>query len=217
MSLCTIIGVGPGIGLSVAKKFAREGFDIALVSRDEEKMKKYAREFTLKGTKARGFTADAGYFDSLRMKFSQIESWMGHTDVLVYNTAIVAKSSPTSITGEEFMAELQADIGGAFVAVQQILPSMERKGNGTLLFTGGGFAHDPSPRFTALSAGKAGLWNLCMNLAKEYEPKGIHVATVSVYGKVAPNTAYDPDKIAGEFWRLYSQPKEEWEREIHIR
>jgi hypothetical protein len=51
-------------------------------------------------------------------------------------------------------------------------------------------------------------------LAKEYGPAGVHVATVTVAGAVAPGTAYDPDDIAERYWQLHAQPPEAWEREV---
>jgi NAD(P)-dependent dehydrogenase (short-subunit alcohol dehydrogenase family) len=65
-----------------------------------------------------------------------------------------------------------------------------------------------------LSLGKAGVRALTALLAKSYEPAGIHVATVTVAGYVAPGTAFDPNGIAEHYWSLHSQPAGAWEREI---
>ncbi len=54
-------------------------------------------------------------------------------------------------------------------------------------------------------------------LAKEYGPQGIHVATVTVGGAVAPGTAFDPDDIAEQYWRLHTQPEAAWELEVDYR
>ena len=56
-----------------------------------------------------------------------------------------------------------------------------------------------------------------MLLAQEYEPPGIHVGVVSIYGKIQRGTKYDPDLIAEEYWRLHAQSKEKWEQEVHLR
>jgi hypothetical protein len=73
---------------------------------------------------------------------------------------------------------------------------------------------EPLPDVTSLSLGKAGVRALADLLARAYEPLGIHVATVTVAGTVAPGSAFDPDEIAEEYWRLHAQPAGSWEREV---
>ena len=69
---------------------------------------------------------------------------------------------------------------------------------------------------TSLSLGKAGVRALTELLARAYGPAGVHVATVTVAGTVAPDSAFDPDEIAEEFWRLHVQPAGSWEHEVAL-
>ncbi len=216
MSLCTIVGMGPGMGLSIAKRFAREDYDIAMISRNQDHLHNYCTILEKSyDIFASSFVADAGNFDKLEFAFKKIKQKIGSTEVLVYNAAVLEKTI-SSLSAEEFMDHLRVNVGGAILSTQQVLPEMEKNGIGTILFTGGGFAHEPNLNYVSLSAGKAALWNYAMNLAQEYEPKGIHVAVVSVFGKVAPRTKYDPDLIAQKYWELHTQPREKWEREVRI-
>jgi len=89
---------------------------------------------------------------------------------------------------------------------------MAQAGHGTILITGG--MPDPVPDVTSLSLGKAGVRALAELLARAYEPSGVHVATITVAGAVAPGSAFDPDEIANEYWRVHTQPAGEWEREV---
>ena len=89
---------------------------------------------------------------------------------------------------------------------------MTEVGAGTILITGG--MPEPIPEVTSLSLGKAGVRALTELLARAYEPAGVHVATVTVAGAVAPGTAFDPDEIAEEYWRLHAQPAGSWERQV---
>ncbi|MET8339748.1 hypothetical protein ABZV14_40825 [Streptosporangium canum] len=73
---------------------------------------------------------------------------------------------------------------------------------------------EPESRYVSLSLGKAGVRVLVPLLDKEYGPSGVHVATVTVAGAVAPGTAFDPDDIAERYWRLHTQPRQRWEREV---
>jgi len=72
----------------------------------------------------------------------------------------------------------------------------------------------PVPDVTSLSLGKAGVRALTELLATRFGPSGVHVATVTVAGAVAPGTAFDPDDIAELYWRLHAQPADAWEREV---
>ena len=217
MSLCTIVGMGPGIGLSVAKRFAREGFDIAMVARNLGSLLNYSVKLGESyDANAYGFVADAGNFGELESTFKRIQQKCGATDILIYNAAVLEKTN-SLLSTEKLMNHYQINVGGAMVSVNQVLPEMLKKRDGIILFTGGGFAHEPNQDYYALSMGKAALLNYGHNLAQEYEPKGIHVAVVSVFGKVAPRTRYDSDLIAEKYWELHTQPRDKWEREVQIR
>jgi len=73
---------------------------------------------------------------------------------------------------------------------------------------------EPKPEYVSLSLGKAGVQALVKLLDKQYGPAGVHVATVTVDGPVAPGTAFDPDDIAERYWRLHTQPRHQWDREF---
>ena len=91
---------------------------------------------------------------------------------------------------------------------------MRAAGRGTMVLTGGGLAHEPMAGATALSIGKAGLRSLTFCLAQELAPEGIHVATVTVCGRVEPGTHFDPDRIADEYWKLHTEPAAAWTTEV---
>lgn len=58
------------------------------------------------------------------------------------------------------------------------------------------------------------MWALVTMLDNQYRSPGVHVATVTVAGPIAPGTAFDPDDIAEHHWDLHSQPRHEWDREV---
>ena len=83
---------------------------------------------------------------------------------------------------------------------------------GSFIITGG--MPEPEPAYVSLSLGKAGVRALVTLLDKEYGASGVHVATVTIAGEVAPGTAFDPGDIAEHYWRLHTQPPEHWEHEV---
>ena len=131
---------------------------------------------------------------------------------MVYNAAIIRRDSPGELSTEAHLAASAVNVVGALTAAAHVAPAMARRGGGSIIITGG--MPEPDPRYVSLSLGKAGVRALVALLDKEYGPAGVHVATVTVAGAVAPGTAFDPDDIAEHYWRLHTQPRYQWEREI---
>ncbi len=104
------------------------------------------------------------------------------------------------------------NVVGAITAAAHLLPRMVEAGKGTYVITGG--MPTPVPEVASLSLGKAGVRALTELLDKQFGSSGVHVATVTVGGTVAPGTAFDPDDIAEHYWRLDQQPPGSWEREV---
>jgi NAD(P)-dependent dehydrogenase (short-subunit alcohol dehydrogenase family) len=212
-NVAVIVGVGPGIGLAVARKFAQEGFRVALVARDLEKTKGYADQFRSDGLEAHALKGDAAQPGSLETAMNAVESELGAPNVLVYNAAAFNPGVPSSLTRDVLLSGFTINVVGALEATNAVLDSMKKNASGTVLFTGGGVALNPYKDYASLGIGKAGIRSLAFAYAQELGPDGIHVATVTVAGSVKPGTPFDPDKIAAHYWRLHTQEKSAWETE----
>ncbi|MCB0171240.1 MAG: SDR family NAD(P)-dependent oxidoreductase [Anaerolineae bacterium] len=214
---CVVVGAGPGIGLAVAKRFGREGFQLALVARRAEALTQYVADLEQTGLTAHAFPADAADFNSLVQAFTQIQAQLGPPEVLVYNAAVVKPEPPSTLPVEDLSAAFRVNVAGALVCAQQVIPKMKARQRGTILFTGGGLALNPYPAYASLAAGKAALRNLTYSLGADLEAEGIQVATVTIAGFVKPGTHFAPDLIAEKYWELHSQPPGQREREIVYR
>lgn len=212
--LLTLVGMGPGVSAAVARRFGREGFKVAAVARRIDAMKEQTDALAAAGITAQGYPADASDPASLASAFARITADHGPTGVLVYNAAGVRYKPLAQLTADELIADLRISIGGALASAQAVLPAMRERGEGTLLFTGGGFAFEPMAAMASLGVGKAGLRNLAFSLFAELKDSGVHAATVTIGGMVKPGTAFDPDKIADSFWALHAQPRGSFEREL---
>ncbi|HEY0783693.1 MAG TPA: SDR family NAD(P)-dependent oxidoreductase [Thermoanaerobaculia bacterium] len=215
--ICVVVGVGPGLGLAVAKRFGREGYLVALVARRADQLEQYRQELAKAGVEGRPFAADAGDAASLAAAFDAIRDSLGDPEVLIYNAAVLKPGTPSTLAAEELVDAFRVNVAGALVAAQQVLPGMRKQGGGTLLFTGGGLALEPWPQYASLAVGKAGIRSLALSLAKELEPVGLHVATVTICGIIQPGTRFDPDRLADDYWQLHRQPRGKWEREVVVK
>ena len=210
--ICVLVGIGTGLGFAIAKKFGKEGYQIAMLARRSEALDKYKQELKALGIEAYSFKTDAVDTESIEKSFEKIRQTLGSPKVLIYNAAALRSGNPMSITADDLVQDFRVNVAGALTSVQQVIPDMQNYG-GTILLTGGGFALDPYPDFTSLAIGKAAIRNLSFSLAKELEKYGIHVATVTICGIIEPGSQFDPVQIAQEYWRLHTQKPIDWERE----
>lgn len=211
---CVVVGAGPGLGLAIAHRFARGGFDISLIGRDQGRLNTLSATLACEGYCARGFVGDAGNEDELRSAFAKIAEWNGDVGVLIYNVAVLTADSAPEMTARSMMERMAVNLGGAISSVNQILPAMRGRSHGTILVTGGGLALEPYPDWTALSAGKAALRSYALSLHKALAPENIHVAVIAVCGIVEPGGLFDHGRVAEEYWRLHKEEKPEWRREL---
>lgn len=211
---CLVVGAGPGIGQAVALAFAREGYDIALASRQPERLKGLQPALEKTGAASRLYHVDAGSESSLRQLFADARRAFGDPDVVIYNPASHAVGKPTTLGSDPLVADFRVNVAGALICAQEAAPAMKTRGRGTILLTGGGFAHEPAANYASLSLGKAALRNLTFSLAQELGAHGIHVATVTVYGFVQSGTHFDPARIADAFLRLHKQTPGHFQTEV---
>ena len=213
-NVCLILGAGPGIGQSCAAAFAREGYDLALATRRLNTVKPIAQSIAQSsGRQVRAYAADAGDSDSLRHLVESVRDEMGDPAVVIFNVADDHHGRPLQVSADAWVDDFRINVAGALTLAQLVAPAMKQRRHGTLLLTGGGFAHEPSAAFASLSASKAALRSLTFSLAQELGNDGIHVATVTVYGLVQTGTAFDPNRIAQHFLALHRQKPGAFETE----
>jgi NAD(P)-dependent dehydrogenase (short-subunit alcohol dehydrogenase family) len=206
-----VIAAGPGIGAAVARRFAKEGLPIGLISRNRHNLDVVVE--TLKDFDVPTLTvaADASDESSLRSALDTATAQLGPPAAVVYNAAVIHQDTPEELSLDEHLARWAVNVGGALVAAAHTLPAMAERGAGSFIITGG--MPRPDPHYTSLSLGKSGVRALVSLLDKYYGPSGVHVATVTITGAVAPGTSYDPDDIAEDYWQLHEQPRDRWQHE----
>lgn len=204
-----IAGAGPGVGLAVARRFAREGFSVGLIARREAALREAAAGW---GVPVAVAAADLAAPGAVAGAIGAITAALGPAAVLVYNAAGVTSGPAMAQEEAGFARDLAVSVTGAFAAARAVHPAMRAAGGGTMLFTGGGLALAPAngAGVASLTAGKSGLRGLVHALAGELAGEGIHVATVTIAGTVAPGTTFDPALIAERYWALHQEPRGAW-------
>jgi NADP-dependent 3-hydroxy acid dehydrogenase YdfG len=208
-----VVGAGPGIATSVARRFGAEGLLVALVARTESTLAAARDSMAAAGIgDVVTEVADAADPDQLSTAIDAIGELRGTPEVLVYNAGLIRADRPGELDQQGHLDAYAVNVLGALNVTAQVAPRMAAAGGGTVIFTGG--MPEPVPEVTSLSLGKAGLRALTHLLDREYRAQGVHVATVTVGGAVAPGSSFDPDRIAEHYWRLHSQRPDRWETEV---
>jgi NADP-dependent 3-hydroxy acid dehydrogenase YdfG len=194
-----IVGAGPGISLSTAKKFGCEGYKIAMIARREEALNQYTEELKAMNIEAKGFKGDVSEEDSLQTAIHQVIKTFGKIDVLLYNAAAGTPGKPTTLKTADLINDFKISVAGALVSVKESLPHMK---NGSILFTGGGLALTPYTDYASLAVGKAAIRNLAYSLNQELSQKDTYLGLLTVNGFVQEGTSLSPDHVAEEFYRM---------------
>ncbi|KAK9837612.1 hypothetical protein WJX74_001335 [Apatococcus lobatus] len=231
--VAVVVGVGPGTGAAVARRFAREGFKTALLSRRLESLTPVQQEIQKAGGQAISVPCDCAKLEDIASAFERIRAELGTPSVLVYNAGPAGMSWPPpgilDIEPGAWQKSLDTGVSGGLYCAQQVLPKMVEAGQGTIIFTGATAALRGSKKFALLSVPKFALRGLSQTIAREFQPQGIHCCHVIVDGIIeAPRTkAMLPDRpsdemlsadsIADVYWSLHMQHRSTWTQEIDIR
>ncbi|WP_329038238.1 SDR family NAD(P)-dependent oxidoreductase [Streptomyces sp. NBC_01725] len=206
MTTIAIVGAGAGLGGAVARRFGREGFDVALLSRTREHVDALATDLGGEGVNARGFAADVTDPASLSAALESAASALGPVEVLQYSPIPhpdymkpVLETSPADIEGP-----LAFSVVGPMTAVGQVLPGMRSLGRGTLLFVNGGSAVQPHPDRAGTSIAFAAESAYARMLHDALADERIHAAQLIIPGAI---TAGDPRKapsvLAETLWGMH--------------
>ncbi len=216
LPLCVVAGVGPGLGLALARRFARGGFAVALLARRAASLAQCCAVIEADGGTAYGYAVDLTDAAALQGVLATICRERGDPAVAIYNASVWRATHPMQFPVEQFSSDVSLCVTGALVMAQQCYAAMQRAGQGSLLFTGSGIGLHPETGAdaVALTVGKAALRAMVLALAPSLARDGIHCCTVTVDGAIAAGSAFDPDRIAEQFWRVHQQARAQWQPEV---
>jgi NAD(P)-dependent dehydrogenase (short-subunit alcohol dehydrogenase family) len=198
-----IVGVGPSIGMSLARKFGRGGYNVGLISRSKERLAGYVEELQKLGIDAVALPADVKNRSSLQQAIGGIEQHFGAIDVLEYSPLLdlYALVDVLSLDEEKAQEQIDFQLLGAITSVRAVLPQMIARGDGALLFTIGSSAYMPAPSHANGALGVTALKQYALMLHMALKPKDIYV------GSLAIGYVPDPVKIADIYWQKVQERK----------
>jgi NAD(P)-dependent dehydrogenase (short-subunit alcohol dehydrogenase family) len=221
-----VIGVGPGLGMSIAHRFGREGHRVAIVSRGDSRHAGYLASLAGAGIEAASFVADIRDHERLLSTMDAIAEHFGGIDVMYYGPgAADLTTAPKPITEIE-ISDVQAAMGWVYPAIDvvgKVLPGMTERGHGGLLFAGGLSSVMPMPALGSLAVASAALRNYALTLNAGLAEHGIYAGTLTIGGLIERGDIHqsvvanpdrfgdtgfktlNPDEIADTAWQLYTK------------
>ncbi|MEU4388620.1 SDR family NAD(P)-dependent oxidoreductase [Promicromonospora sp. NPDC023805] len=207
MTTIAIVGAGPGLGAAVARRFGAEGFAVALVSRNQERLDQLAADLQADGVTARGYAADVRDPESLVGALGRASEELGTIEVLEYSPIPQREflRPVLETTVDDLTAAVEFSVLGPVTAVQQVLPGMRSLGRGTVLFVNGGSGARPNPAVGGTSVAFAGESAYAGMLHDVLAPQGIHVGQLIIPGAIqAGDPTNDPTALARTLWNMHT-------------
>jgi NADP-dependent 3-hydroxy acid dehydrogenase YdfG len=207
MTTIAIVGAGRGLGAAVARRFAAEGFSIALLARHQERVDAMAAQLTSSGLSARGYAANVRDPDALGGALRRAADDLGTIEVLQYSPVPQREFLRTVLetTVDDLTGAVEFSIYGPVIAVQQVLPGMRSLGRGTLLFVNGGSGARPNPKVAGTSIAFAGEGAYASMLHTALAANDVHVGQLIIPGGITPgHPTHDPDVLAETLWTMHT-------------
>jgi NAD(P)-dependent dehydrogenase (short-subunit alcohol dehydrogenase family) len=210
-------GYGPGISNAVAERFGSEGFTVALVARNAERLAAGVKALEAKNIRAQAFATDLSQPDAARAVVAKVRDALGPIDALHWNAYGSVAGDLTTASTSEVRAIFDVAIASLTAAIQAALPDLTAR-QGAVLVTNGGLGFFDAQvdqlgvewNAMGLSIANSAKHKLVRLLALKLKAQGVFVGEVVVTGLVKGtpwdngNATIDPKDIAAKFWQLHS-------------
>ena len=223
-----VAGAGDGLGRSLAKRFAREGYGVALAARNQGRLERLAAE-----TGGLAFAADLASETDVAALFRDVEARLGPIEAVAFVAATRVQAPFADLTVHDFEHVWRQSCLTGFLVGREAARCMLPRKRGTVIFTGASGSTRGRAQFAAFAAAKGGLRFMAQSMARELGPQGIHVATVLIDGaidsermwrdhrermeKLGSEGAVHPDAVADTYWYIHMQPRNAWSHEVDLR
>ncbi|MFQ3320842.1 MAG: NAD(P)-dependent dehydrogenase (short-subunit alcohol dehydrogenase family) [Natronomonas sp.] len=222
-----IAGVGPGLGESLAERFAAEGYAVGLLARSESYLDDLAERIDEQspGT-ALAVPTDLADPLTIDAAFEEVRESLGAVDVLVNHASAATWEGVREQDAETFRRALAVGPEAALHCSKAVVDEMATGDGGTIIFTGATTSQRGREGALGFSAAKFACRGMAQSMARELGPEGIHVAHVVIDGQILPPDGVpdnrdpvsflDPDAIANSYWSLVEQDVETMTHEVHV-
>jgi len=209
MPVALIVGAGTGLSASLARLLAKEGFQVAVASRNPEKISSLG--FAVK--------CDATHAVQVEAAFKAVEAKWGAPDLVVFNAGYRTRGPFAELNPEEVRKTLESSAFGGFLVAQAAAKRMLQRGSGAIFFTGASASVKGYAQSAPFAMGKFALRGLAQSMARELAPQNIHVAHFVIDGRIGTegDSQLHPDEIARNYLHVFRQHRSAWAWEMELR
>ncbi|MDQ7905240.1 SDR family oxidoreductase [Phytohabitans sp. ZYX-F-186] len=207
-----VVGAGPGVSGSVARRFARDGYDIELLGIDHDALHALTADVERTGAVAGYAHVDITDAGATAASIQLAGERRRRIDVVHFNPSAFREKDPLELSVPELLEDLALGVGGLLTAIQAARPFMSAGGRVTA--TGSMAADQPWHRAASLGVQKAGLRNLVRSLDTTLAPDGIRAVSVTVCGRLSQDGRFTPDRVADAIWDAAGQDVDTWLSEV---
>lgn len=224
--VCIVTGVGEGTGAALVRRFARGGYQVAMIARNTERLE----ALQLEVDDSRAYVCDISDLEMLAAIVQQIRADMGTPTVLVHNAVAATFKTFLDADSQELEHNFRVNTTALYSLARELAPAMIEAGNGAILVTGNTAALRGIPTYAAFAPTKAAQRILAESLARDLGPKGIHVSYITidaaidtpwtrdVFNQDKPDEFFSkPADIADEVFHVAQQPRSTWSFDVEIR
>lgn len=223
--VCAVVGVGPGNGAALARKFAADGYAVALLARSTGMTSNLEAELP----DSRAFVCDVSDPTSVNQAFASIRKELGEVEVVIFNAGSGVFGALDHVSAADFESSWRVNALGLFLVAKEVVPAMKQAKSGAIVVIGATASRRGVPRTTAFAPAKAAQRSLCEAIARQLGPEEIHVSLIVVDGVVdLPRTRewmkdkpdeffIQPSGVADLASYLVRQDKSAWTFEAEVR
>ena len=217
--IAMIVGAGPGLSASLARRCAGEGMKVVLAARNITKLAALAEE-----TGARVHACDASRRDDVDALFDAVLGSVGAPDLVVFNPSARVRGAVADLDPDEVEQAIRISAYAGFLVARRAAMAMRERGSGSIQFTGASASVKGYPNSACFAMGKFALRGLAQSMARELAPQGVHVAHFVIDGGIASDARVpdhgewlDPDAIAETCLHVHRQHRSAWTWEVELR
>lgn len=223
--VCMISGVGPGTGSALVRRFAAEGYRVAMLARNAQRLAALSEQVS----SARAYVCDVSDQSQVDAAVVSVEREMGAPSVLVHNAVGGAWGTFTEIEPDVLNRNFQVNTMGLLYLARRVAPAMVAAGYGAIIVTGNTSALRGRANFSGFAPTKAAQRILAEAMARDLGPKGVHVAYIVIDAVIDVPWARErfkdkpddffiaPAAIADEAWHVANQPRSAWSFNVEVR
>ena len=223
--VCVVTGVGPGTGTALVRRFAAEGYRVAMLARTAERLSALAAEIP----SAKSYICDVSDPLQVDAALAAVERDMGAPFVLVHNAVGGAWGTFMDIDPAVLNKNFQINTMGLLYLARRVAPNMVAAGKGAIIVTGNTSSQRGRANFAGFAPTKAAQRILAESMARDLGPKGVHVAYVVIDAVIDVPWARErfkdkpddffiaPSAIADEVWHVANQPRSSWSFNVEVR